>query len=181
MMRPTTPIYQEVIMSTATSVKPATPSGLDSRVLARTIEEGYGSGAWHGPDLKTALSDVTPELAFWRPTRGRHNIAEIALHHAYFVRSVRAQLSGSAAEPFVLEGEDWFELSDSGPLTWPQILDVVDSQQRQLAAAVSNLGAPARRRQAPPEVEPFDIVLGITCHAVYHAGQVQLIKRLREE
>jgi hypothetical protein len=26
---------------------------------------------------------------------------------------------------------------------------------------------------------PFDIVLGIACHAVYHAGQVQLIKRLR--
>ena len=27
--------------------------------------------------------------------------------------------------------------------------------------------------------EAFDLVLGITCHAVYHAGQVQLIKRLR--
>jgi hypothetical protein len=24
----------------------------------------------------------------------------------------------------------------------------------------------------------FDLVLGITCHAVYHAGQIQLIKRL---
>jgi hypothetical protein len=23
------------------------------------------------------------------------------------------------------------------------------------------------------------VVLGITCHAVYHAGQIQLIKRLR--
>jgi hypothetical protein len=179
MMPPTTTSFQGVIMSTATSVKTATPHAIDAALLARTIEEGYGSGAWHGPDLKAALSDVIPELAFWRPGPGRHNIAEIALHHAYFVRSVRAQLSGKEAEPFVLEGEDWFELSTSGPLTWPQILDVVDSQQRQLAATVADLAAPARRRMPSPEVEPFDIVLGITCHAVYHAGQVQLIKRLR--
>jgi hypothetical protein len=29
------------------------------------------------------------------------------------------------------------------------------------------------------EGEQLELVLGITCHAVYHAGQVQLIKRLR--
>jgi DinB superfamily len=165
-------------MSTATSTKTATPSGLDSNVLARVIEEGYGPGAWHGPDLKAALSDVPPELAFWRPAPGRHNIAEIALHHAYYVRSVRAQLSGATPEPFVLEGEDWFEISGPGSITWSGILDVVDTQQRQLAAVITDLGA-GRSRPASADVEPFALVLGITCHAVYHAGQVQLIKRLR--
>ena len=165
-------------MSTATSIKTAIPSGLDSNVLARVIEEGYGPGAWHGPDLKAALSDVTPELAFWRPAAGRHNIAEIALHHAYYVRSVRAQLSGATPEPFVLEGEDWFEISDGGRITWSDILGVVDTQQRRLAAVITDLGAD-RSRPASADVEPFALVLGITCHAVYHAGQVQLIKRLR--
>ena len=104
-------------MGTATSVTAATTGGANaSGVLARIIEEGYGAGAWHGPDLKAALGDVTPELAFWRPGPGRHNIAEIALHHAYYVRSVRAQLSGVTAEPFIAEGEDWFELSEGGRL-----------------------------------------------------------------
>ena len=28
------------------------------------------------------------------------------------------------------------------------------------------------------ETERFNLILGITCHAIYHAGQVQLIKRL---
>jgi hypothetical protein len=173
----TTVTHQEVIMSTATSVRTATPSGLDPSVLARIIEEGYGPGAWHGPDLKAALSDVTPDLAFWRPASGRHNIAEIALHHAYYVRSVRAQLAGVAPEPFVLDGEDWFELSDESSLTWPAILGVVESQQRRLAAAVADVAA-GRARPSSADVEPFDVALGITCHAVYHAGQVQLIKRL---
>ena len=28
-------------------------------LLTRLINEGYGTGAWHGPDLKAALADVT--------------------------------------------------------------------------------------------------------------------------
>src|SRR3712207_3091668 len=127
-------------MSTAaTTASPARET--DVSVLARVLQEGYGPGAWHGPDLKAALGDVTPALAFWRPAPGRHNIAEIALHHAYFVRSVRAQLAGVTAEPFVVEGEDWFELSKTGKLTWAEVLDVVDAQQRALAAVVAELAS----------------------------------------
>lgn len=166
-------------MSTAVSVKTATPSGVDPNLLARVIEEGYGPGAWHGPDLKGALADVSPKLAFWRPAPGRHSIAEIALHHAYFVRSVTSQLSGEPVRPFVVEGEDWFELSESGRLTWPKILAVVESQQKALTATVAKIVS-GRVRPPSGDLEPFDIVLGITCHAVYHAGQVQLIKRLAE-
>jgi hypothetical protein len=166
-------------MSTAASVKTATPSGLFPSIFPRVIAEGYGSGAWHGPDLKAALSDVTAELAFWRPAPDRHNIAEIALHHAYFVHGVTAQLSGATPKPFIVDGQDWFELSGSGRLTWPKIRDTVESEQRALAKAVEHLAA-GRFPQPALEVEPFDLVLGITCHAIYHAGQVQLIKKLAE-
>jgi hypothetical protein len=31
-----------------------------------------------------------------------------------------------------------------------------------------------------PADQRFTLVLGITCHAVYHAGQIQLIKRLHQ-
>ena len=163
-------------MSTATSVKSTKPT-VDPQLLGRVIEEGYGPGAWHGPDLKAALTDVSPKLAFWRPAPGRHNIAEIALHHAYFIRSVTAQLSGEAPKPFVLEGEDWFELSESGRLTWADILGVVEAHQAALASAVAKIGT-SRMRPSSEDVKPFDLALGITCHAIYHAGQVQLIRRL---
>src|SRR5918993_3806641 len=104
----------EVIMSTSTEHDQINGLRLSSRVL----QEGFGPGAWHGPDLKAALADVTPALAFWRPAAGRHNIAEIALHHAYYARAVRAQLSGRPAEPFVLAGEGWFEVSSEQRLSW---------------------------------------------------------------
>lgn len=163
-------------MSTATSIKKTPSSEMNATTLARIAREGYGPGAWHGPDLKAALGDVTPQQAFRRPAPGRHNIAEIALHHAYFVRSVRGQLTGTDPEPFALEGDEWFEIEDESRLTWPQIQSVVESQQRQLADAIADLGS--NRARPAADVEPFDLVLGITCHAVYHAGQVQLVKKL---
>ncbi|MGH7720224.1 MAG: DinB family protein [Gemmatimonadaceae bacterium] len=164
-------------MSTATSTKTAIPSGLDPSVLARVTEEGYGPGAWHGADLKAALADVGPELAFWRPAPGRHNIAEIALHHAYTTRNVRSQLSGKPAEPFVLEGDDWFALSDESTLSWAKIRAALETEQRRLVKVIADIGA-GRTSSSPADAERFDLVLGVTCHAVYHAGQVQLIKRL---
>jgi len=151
------------------------PAGLESRVL----QEGYGPGAWHGADLKAALTDVTPALAFWRPAPGRHNIAEIALHHAYCIRAVRSQISGVAPEPFVREGDDWFELENEQAMRWAEVQSTVESEQSRLAALV----APIEGGVSSPlaDADRFNLELGITCHAIYHAGQIQLIKRLHVE
>ena len=167
-------------MSTSATVKSTIAPGLDPSVASRVLEEAWGPGAWHGPDLKAALADVTPAMAFWRPGPGRHNIAEIALHHAWCVRGVVKQLSATDPEPFLIDGEDWFELSGKEGPSWPEVLAAVDAQQRRLAAVVA--GAVAGRIQLPlAESERFELVLGVTCHAVYHAGQVQLIKRLQAQ
>jgi len=164
-------------MSTASSVKPTISGKPEERLLSRIMEEGYGPGAWHGPNLKLALADVTDELAFWRPSVGRHSIAEIALHHAYCVRSARGQLSGTPPEPFVLEGDDWFELPGRTGLDWPGVMAVVEEEQRRLATLAADIGA-GRVQTSLDEAKKMELVLGITCHAIYHAGQVQLIKRL---
>jgi DinB family protein len=153
--------------------RPRIADGLHERIL----NEGYGPGAWHGADLKAAIADVSSETAFWRPGAARHSIAEIALHHAYCVHSVRAKLSGLDAEPFVLEGDDWFALPDPSKLPWSAIVDVVEREQKHLSKLVAEIAA-GRATSPLPESERLDLVLGITCHAVYHAGQVQLIKRL---
>jgi hypothetical protein len=155
-------------------------NGAGSGIETRVLDEAYGPGAWHGPDLKAALADVTPAAALWRPAQGRHNIAEIALHHAYCVRAVRAQISGAVAEPFVMEGEDWFEVADERGLAWPRIQAVVESEHATLAALLADIAA-GRVESALPADKRVELVLGITCHAVYHAGQVQLIKRLHGE
>ena len=144
-------------------------------VLTRVLAEGYGPGAWHGPDMKAALTDVPQELALRRPAPGRHNIAEIAVHHAFYVHSVRGRLSGTAIEPFPFEGEDWFQVQ----LPWSKVQALVADQYELLAGVVSDIAA--QRLKSPlGDDEVFQLVLGITCHAAYHAGQIQLIRRLAE-
>jgi hypothetical protein len=163
--------------SSTTARKLASAPAADITTLTRVAGEGYGEGAWHGNDFKAALADVSPELAYWRPGPGRHNIAEIALHHAYTTRAVRAKLAGAGAtvEPFVLEGEDWFVVDDRKAMAWPKIIETVAGQQERLLEAIRGLPS----AKLANDVKPFDLVLGITCHAIYHAGQVQLIKVLR--
>ena len=50
-------------------------------------------------------------------------------------------------------------------------------EQERLEASIADI-APGRTQSPLPQPDRFDLVLGITCHAVYHAGQIQLIKRL---
>jgi hypothetical protein len=143
----------------------------------RILNEGYGAGAWYGADLRTALADVTPTGAFTRPAPGRHNIAEIALHHAYWVGQVEGKLTGAPAGAFPLVGEDWFELPDEAKLTWTAIVTLVDAAQQRLSRSVGEI-AGGNRPSPLSEAERFDLVIGITGHAAYHAGQIQLIKKL---
>jgi DinB family protein len=148
-------------------------------ISARVLTEGYGPGAWHGPDLRAALADVSDDLAFWRPASDRHNIAELALHHAYCARAVFTKITGSDPGAFVVDGDDWFELPDGSSLSWKAIQDVVGREQNRLVVTDRDI-ATGKITSPLSASERFDLVLGITCHAVYHAGQVQLIKKLRQ-
>jgi hypothetical protein len=164
----------------AANEKTTIAGGVDARVFSRILEEGYGPGAWHGNDLKAALADVSAALALWRPASGRHNIAELALHHAFYTHAVRGRVLGAAPEPFPVsgaEGQDFFDVDRGSGLGWPAIVALVAEQQRLLAHLFADITA-GKTRSALSESDTFDTVLGITCHAVYHAGQVQLIKRL---
>jgi DinB family protein len=149
-------------------------TSVESSILPRLLEEGYGPGAWHGADLKAAIADVSDTTAFWRPGVGRHNIAEVALHHAFCAHSVIGQLTGASPGAFVMDGNDWFELSGS-TLSWETVCATVRTTQERLARVVADIAASTIPSPLDDRAQ-LNLVLGITCHAIYHAGQIQLIK-----
>jgi hypothetical protein len=153
------------------SAKVMTDTRAGTETLSRILREGYGPGAWHGPDMAAAIADVTSDVAYQRPGAGRHNIAEIVVHHAWTVRNVVGSLTGDAPA-FPLEGEDWFELSGESDLSWADAVALLDGMHAKLNAAIAGGRTPGDGS------DPLDIVLGVTCHAVYHAGQIQLVKLL---
>jgi len=160
-----------------TAVKTPTPAGLPAATLNRILDEGYGPGAWYGPDLQAAVADVNATDAFRRPAPGRHNIAEIALHHAFYVREVFKRLTGTEPKAFPLAGEDWFELADESRLSWNSIRETLGTAQQRLSEAAASIGA-GKLESPLAESERFDLAIGLTGHAAYHAGQIQLVKKL---
>lgn len=150
------------------------PAATPLRVLA----EGHGPGdAWYGNHILAALAATGAADAYRRPAPGRHNVAEIALHHAYWVREARRRLTGNDPERFVLEGEDWFALDDGHVVPWGKVTETLEAQVKLFHEAVD---AVATGRWSSPldEKARLDLVVGIAAHAAYHAGQIQLVKAL---
>jgi hypothetical protein len=153
-----------------------------TEVLLRLIDEAYNRSAWHGPNLRSSLRGVTSAGAAWRPGPGRHNIWEIAVHAAYWKYAVRQRLVGGKRGSFGERGSNWFAgRAKPDEAAWRRDLRLLEQEHRQLRQAIAAIGA-GRLRQARKRGKgrPLgDHVVGIAFHDVYHAGQIQLLKRLQ--
>jgi hypothetical protein len=147
-------------------------------LLLDLMDEAFDRKAWHGPTLRGSLRGVTAAQAEWRPGRGRHNIRELTVHAAYWKYAVRRRLTGSPSGSFALAGSNWFEIPRHR--SWKDDLRLLGDEHRQLRAAVaaypaSRLSKPIDRKK---QTAAFSI-RGIAAHDLYHAGQIQLLKKLQ--
>ena len=142
------------------------------------LDEAFKGPSWHGPTLLGSLRGVTATRAAWRPAKGRHNIWEIVVHAAYWKYAVRRRLTGEKRGRFALKGSNWFARPSAGR-TWEDDVKVLVEQHAQLREAVRRL--PRRRLRAivahGRDTAAYTI-RGIAAHDLYHAGQIQLLKRL---
>ncbi len=149
-------------------------------LLLHIVDEAYNHRAWHGPNLVGALRGLSPTEAAWRPDEGRHNIWELEVHCAYWKYAVRRRILGLQRGSFALKGSNWFARLDH--LTrerWKSDLRLLADEHHLLRAAIAGL-PPARLRQLTPggTVRIDRLICGIAAHDVYHAGQIQILKRL---
>jgi hypothetical protein len=156
----------------------APPSPVD--LLLRLIDQAYDHKSWHGPNLRGSIRRVEAALAARRPAKNRHCIWEIVMHAAYWKYTVRRRLLGEKRGSFPCKGSNWFAvpvpLSEHG---WQEAVALLDATHRTMREAVAAL-RPADLDFAPPgsKTSNFAVVSGIAAHDVYHAGQIQLVKRL---
>jgi len=149
-------------------------------LLLRIIDQSYDHHAWHGTNLRGSLRGVALEEAAWRPGPGRHNIWEVAVHTAYWKYIVRRRLFGEKRGSFPLKGSNWFvrRLAD-GKQAWAADLKLLAETHRRLREAVSSLkDRQLYLKSRGSKVSNAATIYGIASHDVYHAGQIQLLKRL---
>jgi uncharacterized damage-inducible protein DinB len=150
------------------------------QLLLDAIEEGYHRKAWHGTNLRGSIRGLTPEEASWRPGNNRHNIREIVVHCSYWKYAVWRRITGEKRGSFPLKGSNWFaRVSVDDTEGWKADVELLEKMHRSLVEAVSHLpvkdlGKIPKGSRVPNRM----IASGIAMHDVYHAGQIQLLKRM---
>lgn len=158
----------------------AAPRRGELALLLRILDEAYEKRAWHGPNLKGSLRGLGAQEASWRPGPDRHNIWEIAVHAAYWKYAIRRRLTGDKRGAFPLEGSNWFARPDvPTDKAWRADVAMLEDEHRRLRATVAKLSPTALSVKPHGSKHPTDtLVSGGAAHDVYHAGQIQLLKRL---
>ena len=154
---------------------------MDRRIkeLLRLLDEGYDTPTWHGPNLRAAVARVKVEEALRRPGPRRHNIWELTVHAAYWKYTVRRRLLGEKRGSFVLKGSNWFAAPASATEEeWRATLALLAEEHRRLRAAVAKFpAAKLHRRMKASKWTAAQSISGVAMHDIYHAGQIQLVKR----
>lgn len=150
-------------------------------LITRALEPRRGL-AWHGgPTPARALRSVNAALARWRPPRGGHTIWELALHIAYWDYAVRRRLLGVPIPRFPRGPANWPAMPKrADDAAWAADCELVAEQHRLLVEVVKDFPATrlGRRLGSGKRWSYGDTILGITVHDAYHAGQIQLLKRI---
>ncbi len=154
-------------------------AGSARQALLHGLALGFNVRSWHGPNLMASLRGIDPATAVWRPQPGRHNINELVVHAAYWKYRLCRLLTGDDLE-FELPGSDFFPRNVAPtPQAWRADVALLRQWHAALVAAAD--AVPERRLATPSDHAPFtigELLHGAAAHDLYHAGQIQMLKRM---
>ena len=144
--------------------------------IADQHARAFSGPAWHGPAMFEVLKEVGAHRASARPLAEAHTIWEIVLHVATWEDVVARRLAGERVEP--TNAEDW---PAAGPATeegWREALVRLERRHADAARAIAALDdGRLDRPVAGGTTSAYALAHGAAQHAIYHAGQIALLKR----
>ncbi|HEX5053444.1 MAG TPA: DinB family protein [Planctomycetota bacterium] len=160
--------------------RPTRAGTTDPRILllVDNLDRAYRGPSWHGTALRGTLRGVTPAQALWRPAGARNAIWDLLLHAAYWKYAIRRRLAGEARGAFPRSGANFPVRSgadDAAALR--SDLKLLDEQHALLRAVVLAL-PPGGLEDRLGAWRTVDYAMGAAAHDLYHAGQINLLKRL---
>lgn len=143
------------------------------------LEQAFRRKSWHGTNLLGSIRGIDVETAVWRPGAGKHNIWELIVHAAYWKYSVYRRFAGDPKLTFALKGSNWFERPvDRTDAALRSDVRILKDYHSRLIEAIAAF--PARKLNTIPagsKTSYLDLAIGVAAHDLYHAGQIQLLKR----
>ena len=152
-------------------------------VLLEVVEQAFRAPSWHGTPLWGSLRGVDHRQALWRPGRGRHCIWELTLHTAYWKCVVRRRLLQDPEIAFPRPGSNWPGLPQRPTAAaWRRDRTLLAREHALLVRTIRRFDPRLLgRRGWRSKWTNLAHIYGIASHDLYHAGQIQLLKRLHRD
>jgi DinB superfamily len=145
--------------------------------LAATIDGRAG----HGDSLQKILNDVTAQQAQAHPLPNAHSIWELLYHVEAWVKFAFDAVDGTPIPPWpgMPVELDWPPVTDTTQLAWDRAVQSFFSSHLQLLEKIKAFPDQRLEDTVPGRTYNFyRLFQGTTQHAVYHAGQIALMKKM---
>lgn len=149
-------------------------------LLLEIIGQAYDRKAWHGTTLRGSLRGVDLAQALWRPAPDRNNIRDLVQHTAYWKFLVRRLIGGTKKEKFRRSPANWPRRNETIDATrWAKDIALLEDEHANFRSAVAVLTPRLLKKKSPRGTWTYrELIHGVAAHDLYHAGQIQLLKRL---
>jgi hypothetical protein len=145
-------------------------------LIADQLRRAFEGDAWHGPALLELLHTMDAATAAARPLPDVHSIWELVLHVSAWDGAAYRRLGGETVQ---LTGTANFPLvSKPTQAAWHEAIAHAKHTHDVLVKSVVVLPESRLRERVPGKRYDFYFMLhGVAQHALYHAGQIAILKK----
>jgi len=149
--------------------------------IAGQLTSTINGEAWYGDSLREILTNVTAKQARAYPIANAHSIWELLYHVESWVKFAIGAIDGTPIPPWpAMPVElDWPPVTETSERTWRQAVDSFFSHHLKLVEKIKAFTDEELEATVPGRTYDFyRLFQSTTQHAVYHAGQIALLKKI---
>lgn len=144
--------------------------------IADLHRRAFDGDSWHGPHVFEILEGVDAARAARNPVAGAHGVWEIVLHLRAWEDVVLRRLRGEIVE--LTEAQDWPRAADPSEAAWKTALVALRETHDELTRTIAAIPDERLETTAPGgRTTLYRLAHGAVHHALYHAGQLAILKK----
>jgi hypothetical protein len=149
--------------------------------MAYQLASAISGEAWYGDSLREILNGVAAEQARSHPLRGAHSIWELLVHVEAWCNFAEGAVRGTPIPPWpAMPRElDWPLVSETSEIAWKEAVSSCFVSHLKLVEAIKSFPDERLQSTVPGrEYNFYRLFQSTTQHAIYHAGQIALLKKV---
>jgi DinB family protein len=152
----------------------------ECRRIAYEMASAINGEAWYGDSVRQILDGITAKQAEAHPIPNAHSIWELVVHAEAWVKLAEAAVHGVPIPAWATMPKemDWPPVTGTGEQAWKLAVSSYFSSHVKMVEAIKTFSDERLEAAVPGRTYSFyHLFQGMTQHAIYHAGQIALLKK----